>query len=99
MRYPIKTLQQLRPLLISYRKQAGLTQQALAERLGVTQQSYAQIEANPASTSVERLYLILRLLGVEMELASADAIPAYRGAMEGKRPEKIVPPSGEKDVW
>ena len=99
MRYPIKTLQQLRPLLISYRKQAGLTQQALAERLGVTQQSYAQIEANPASTSVERLYLILRLLGVEMEWASADAIPASRGSMGGKLPEKIVPPAGEKDVW
>lgn len=72
MRYPIRTLQQIRPLLVSFRKQAGLTQQALAEQLGITQQSYAQIEANPASTSVERLYLVLRLLGVELILAGSN---------------------------
>lgn len=72
MRYPIRTLQQIRPLLVSFRKKAGLTQQALAEQLGITQQSYAQIEANPASTSVERLYLVLRLLGVELVLAGSN---------------------------
>jgi len=68
MDYPIKALQQLRPILIGFRKQAGLSQAAIASRLGVTQQSYAKIEANPAATSVERLFTILRLLGTEIVL-------------------------------
>lgn len=71
MDYPIRSLQQLRPILVGFRKQAGLSQQALAEQLGITQQSYAQIEANPASTSVERLYTVLRLLGAELLLSPA----------------------------
>jgi len=70
MDYPIKTLTQLKPILVGFRKQAGLTQAALASRLGITQQSYAKIEANPASTSVERLFTILRLLGGEIVLAT-----------------------------
>lgn len=69
MDYPINTLGQLRPILQGFRKKAGLTQAAIANQLGITQQSYAQIEANPASTSVERLYRILRLLDVDLTLA------------------------------
>lgn len=69
MDYPIKTLSQLHLLVKSYRKAAGLTQGALAERLGITQQSYAQFEANPAAASVERLFTVLRLLEVDMTLS------------------------------
>lgn len=68
MDYLVKTLQQLRPLLIGFRKQAGLSQAAVAELLGVTQQSYAKIEANPTSTSVARLFTIFRLFGGEIVL-------------------------------
>lgn len=68
MNYPIQTLQQLRPVLIGFRKQAGLSQAGLAAMLGITQQSYARIEANPAATSVERLFTVLRLLGGEIAL-------------------------------
>ena len=72
MNYPIRTLQQLRPLLVGLRKQAGLSQAEIAARLGVTQQSYAKIEANPAATSVERLFTILRLLGGEIAVGQAE---------------------------
>jgi HTH-type transcriptional regulator/antitoxin HipB len=68
MDYPIRTLEQLRPVLQGFRKQAGLSQARIASLLGVTQQSYAKIEANPASTSVERLFTVLRLLGAEITL-------------------------------
>jgi HTH-type transcriptional regulator/antitoxin HipB len=71
MDYPIKTLQQLRPILVGFRKQAGLSQVEVASLLGVTQQSYAKIEANPAATSVERLFKILRLLGSEIVLTQS----------------------------
>ncbi len=45
----------------------------MAEKLGITQQSYAQIESNLHSTSVERLYMILRLLKVELSFSSSGA--------------------------
>jgi HTH-type transcriptional regulator/antitoxin HipB len=64
--YPIKTLGQLPPILKAFRKAKGLTQAAIAERLGITQQSYAYFEANPASATMERLFLVLRMLNVEI---------------------------------
>jgi len=68
MDYPIRTLQQIRPLLVGLRKRKGISQAEVAALLGVAQQSYAKIEANPAATSVERLFTILRLLGSEIVL-------------------------------
>lgn len=76
MDYPIQTLQQLRPILVGFRKQAGLSQAAVAALLGVTQQSYAKIEANPAATSVERLFNILRLLGSQINLTQDNQLKA-----------------------
>lgn len=69
MNYPIKTLNQLRLILQGFRKANDLTQAALANKLGITQQSYAQLEANPASASVERLFRVLQVLNVDMVLS------------------------------
>jgi len=66
--YPVKTSSQLRPLLVGFRKAAGFTQADIAIRLGVTQQSYAQLEAKPESASMDRLFTVLRLLNVHMTL-------------------------------
>lgn len=71
MDYPIKTLSQLRPILQGFRKAGGYTQAGMAEKLGITQQSYAQLEANPATASVERLHKVLSVLGVEILLSVA----------------------------
>ncbi|MEX3788883.1 helix-turn-helix transcriptional regulator [Paraburkholderia sp. BR14374] len=68
MDYAIKTLSQLRPILQGFRKAAGLTQTAMAAHLGVTQQTYAQLEANPSAVSVERLFRVLRVLQVDLKL-------------------------------
>ncbi|MEW4339691.1 helix-turn-helix transcriptional regulator [Chromobacterium vaccinii] len=75
MHYPVRTLEQLRPLLLGLRKAAGLTQAQLAARLGVSQQSYARLEANPAAASVERLYRALRALDAELALSSLASPP------------------------
>lgn len=69
--YPLKTLNQLRPLLLGFRKANGLTQKDVSERLGVTQQNYARLEANPASASIERLFKVFSVLGVEISFSSA----------------------------
>lgn len=73
MRYPLKTLDQLVLLLKGFRKTQGLTQSAMAEKLGITQQSYAHFEANPSSATLERLFMVLRLLGVDITLDPADS--------------------------
>lgn len=69
--YPLNTLNQLRPLLLGFRKANGLTQKDVSERLGVTQQTYARLEANPASASIERLFKVFSILGVKISLSSA----------------------------
>ncbi|RQS36269.1 XRE family transcriptional regulator [Burkholderia sp. Bp8992] len=69
MAFPVQTLTQLRPILVGFRKSAGLTQAQLAARVGVTQQSYAQLEANPSAVSIERLFKVLNALGVRMTLS------------------------------
>ena len=89
MDYPIRTLQQIRPLLVGFRKRSGLSQAEVATLLGVTQQSYAKIELNPAFTSVERLFTILRLLGGEIVLSlsedpDADEVPEAQPEQSSK---------------
>jgi len=83
--YPIITLSQLPLILKGFRKECGLTQAAMAEKLGITQQSYAYFEANPVTATFDRLFMVLRLLGVEISLnqtisvASTSLIPADTG--------------------
>jgi HTH-type transcriptional regulator/antitoxin HipB len=67
--YSIKALSQLPLILKGFRKERGLTQAAMAEKLGVTQQSYAYFEANPATATLDRLFMVLRILNVEISLA------------------------------
>ncbi|WP_126225395.1 helix-turn-helix transcriptional regulator [Burkholderia ambifaria] len=89
MAFPVQTLSQLRPILVGFRKSAGFTQAQLAARLGVTQQSYAQLEANPSAVSIERFFKVLNVLGVRVTLdpgtpddaAAPDvAVPALKRA-------------------
>ncbi|KXU83992.1 XRE family transcriptional regulator [Paraburkholderia monticola] len=80
MDYAIRTLSQLRPILQGFRKAAGLTQAAMAAHLGVTQQTYAQLEANPSAVSVERLFRVLRVLQVDLKLSQSGS--AHSVAME-----------------
>ncbi|ONB45575.1 transcriptional regulator [Burkholderia pseudomallei] len=82
--HEIKTLGQLRPILRGFRKSAGLTQAMLASRLGVTQQTYAQFEANPASASVARLFKVLRALDIELTLTLTQVYAAPAGKDKGE---------------
>ncbi|WP_322033796.1 helix-turn-helix transcriptional regulator [Paraburkholderia sp. J76] len=90
MDYPLKTLSQLRPILVGFRKKAGLTQKDLAARLGISQQSYAAFEANPEAASVERLVRVLRLLDVEIKLGAPEAMASPDAAKAAPRPAKTV---------
>jgi HTH-type transcriptional regulator / antitoxin HipB len=85
LKYSVKTLSQLRPILQGFRKSAGLTQAMMAEQLGVTQQTYAQLEANPAAASMERLFKVLRVLNVELSLTASDTTTKKASAKASKR--------------
>ena len=93
MIYPIKILSQLPLVLKGFRKEKGLTQAAMAERLGITQQSYAYFEANPATATLERLFMVLRMLDVEISLDQTDpatgkgATPSVK--VTSKRPSTV----------
>lgn len=99
MDYPIKTLNQLRPILQGFRKSAGLTQAAMASHLGVTQQTYAQLEANPAAVSVERLFRVLRVLEIDLQLTqTATGQVASAGAPSAPSPAPSASPGAAPSV-
>jgi HTH-type transcriptional regulator/antitoxin HipB len=106
--YPIKTLSQLPLILKGFRKEKQLTQAVMAERLGITQQSYAYFEASPATATLERLFMVLRLLDVEISLdktSPASRKTAGAVAINEAKPSavtnagRIVAPTGKKESW
>ena len=66
--FVVRTPDQLPALLQAFRKQAGLTQDEAAVRLGVTQQTLSALERNAERVSAARLMKLLGLLGVELVL-------------------------------
>ena len=100
MIYPIKTLSQLPLILKGFRKQKNLTQAAIAEKLGITQQSYAYFEANPATATLERLFMVLRLLDVEVSLDHTSPVTSTASEPSGMaKASRVVAPSGKKERW
>ena len=100
MIYPIKTLSQLPLVLKGFRKEKGLTQAAMAEKLGITQQSYAHFEANPATATFERLYTVLRLLDVDISLNQDTSIVIPIGqASETSQAMSITANKSKKEHW
>ncbi len=78
--YTIRTAEQLKPIIAGFRKSAGLTQEDLAMRLGITQQTYSVAERNASNMSVSKLLAVLNALGVELVLqpkpTNTDVTPA-----------------------
>ena len=91
--YSIKTLSQFPLLIKGFRKDKGLTQAVMAERLGVTQQSYAYFEANPATATLKRVFMVLRMLEVEISLSQASPAARKRATpsvkVASKRPSTV----------
>lgn len=63
---------QLKQHLRSIRKARGLTQAKLAEALGLYQSRIAEIEANPATISVEQFFKVLAALDVRVVLRAEE---------------------------
>ena len=69
MHYTINTLDQLKHILIGYRKSQNLSQEDMAKKLGIKQQSYQYLESSPQKITVDRLFRVLTLLGVKLHLS------------------------------
>jgi HTH-type transcriptional regulator/antitoxin HipB len=67
-KFTIQTAEQLTPIMVGFRKNAGLTQADMATRLGITQQTYSVAERNALNMSVSKLLSVLNTLGVELVL-------------------------------
>lgn len=55
-----------------YRKEAGLTQEALAERSGLNRTYLSDLEQGKETEQLRRILRVLRQLGVRMTLDKAD---------------------------
>lgn len=60
------------------REDAGLTQAALAKKMGVSQQAYAKLESPDANLTMETLQRAAKALGMRVEL---DLVPRTTGEM------------------
>lgn len=67
MNYTINTLDQIKPILVGFRKSNGLSQKTLAEKLGISQQSYQSLESSPQKVTIERLFKVLSILGIKLQ--------------------------------
>ena len=71
--------------LHALREQAGLSQQQIAEALGLTQRAYAYWERNPVALRPEQLLKLGEVLGVGIEeLLNGDSRKSRRGGPTGK---------------
>jgi HTH-type transcriptional regulator/antitoxin HipB len=89
------------PLFLkAFRKEKKLTQAAMAERIGITQRSYAYFEGNPARATVERVFLVLRVLDVEISLAPTPTASVTSGKSQATAQiSPVIAPGGKKENW
>lgn len=64
---PVSTPADLGRIIRDARQQAGMTQEELADELGVTRQYVSQLERGKSSLHVTRLFSSLRLLGIRLD--------------------------------
>ena len=90
MIYQIQTLETLKLFIRAFRKQKGVTQVDMAQKLGISQQAYARFEGNPQLATLERLFLVLRILDVNISLEQI-----IKNSKEAKTNMK----SESKEIW
>ncbi len=74
------------PLLQSARKAAGLSQTALAQRLGISQSRMSAMELDPGSISLKQLLALVSEVGLEL-LVQTKPSRDEKGRAGPQRPE------------
>lgn len=104
----MRLAEQLRAHLRALRKQRGLTQAQLGQRLGIGQVRVAEIEARPGLVSTDQLIRLLAALGATLVLrdsAAESPVAAGKAATakttarrKAPAPPAAAPPS-KKGSW
>ena len=78
--------------LVNLRKSNNLSQEALAEKLGISRQAVSKWERAEASPDTDNLIMLARLYGISLDelLRTEDEIPVVSMNMEEDT---------EKDIW
>jgi HTH-type transcriptional regulator/antitoxin HipB len=82
--------------LVNLRKQMGLSQEQLAEKIGVSRQAVSKWERSEASPDTDNLILLARLYNVSLDdlLKTDDEIPTYDKAEKTAEPTPETESSG-----
>lgn len=91
MSTPITTTGQLGPLLQRLRKNRGLSQAALGQKLGLSQERISRIERQPEKVTLDQLLTLLMALEAELQVAPRSG---QRGAMGAK-----AAPNNSSEDW
>ncbi|GAA4343388.1 hypothetical protein GCM10023165_25800 [Variovorax defluvii] len=91
MDYAIRLTDQLKPHLRALRKQRGLTQAQLGQRLGLGQARIAEIEAKPGLISVDQLVQMLSALGATLVLRDLADSGTSSAVLAQEPPPKTSP--------
>ena len=78
--HPVLTTLQLGQLLISTRKRHGLTQAAVATRVGLSQNRISHLEKHPEEISVKQLLSWCSVLDLELRLGERNISAASSSA-------------------
>lgn len=63
----MKYMNQIGAKLRSFRKQKGLTQQQVADRLGITVRAYQNYESGDRTPNLEKSFELARILGITVD--------------------------------
>lgn len=84
MSTPITTTGQLGPLLQRLRKNRGLSQAALGQQLGLSQERISRIERSPEKVTLDQLLTLLMVLDAELQVAPRSGQCGAMGAKATK---------------
>jgi transcriptional regulator with XRE-family HTH domain len=74
----LRPMFEYRRALIGARLAAGLSQKELAARLGTTQSAIARLESGTRLPSVETLYKLAQVLGLDFTIAPSEPLAVHR---------------------
>ena len=77
---PITTTGQLAPLLQRLRKNQGLSQAGLGQKLGLSQERIYRIERFPEKVTLDQLLTVLMALDAELQVAPRHALSGKTAA-------------------
>jgi HTH-type transcriptional regulator/antitoxin HipB len=66
-------------MLVSRRKALKLSQEAVANRLGISQPRYSELEIHPDRITLDRLLILASVLKLDLALCEKDSKPVHKG--------------------